>query len=159
MEIWPGEPYPLGASFDGTGTNFAIFSEVADRVELCLFGADGVETRLDMPRADGALLARLRAERPAAARYGFRVHGAYDPRKGLRCKPGQAPCSTPYAKAIEGDVRWNHAIFPYELGDPDLDPGPRLHRQRAVHCPSRSSSTPGSSGRTIAGCASPGTRP
>jgi glycogen operon protein len=53
LEIWPGKAYPLGATFDGTGTNFALFSEVADRVELCLFDEDGVETRVELPEVDG----------------------------------------------------------------------------------------------------------
>ena len=125
MEIWPGEPYPLGASFDGTGTNFSIFSEVAGRVELCLFGEDGRETRLDLPEQTALCWHGYVPNVRPGQRYGFRVHGTYDPRRGLRCNAAKLLLD-PYAKAIEGDVRWNRAIFPYPLGDPDLDQAPDL---------------------------------
>src|SRR6266487_2009511 len=120
MEIWPGDPYPLGASFDGTGTNFSIFSEVAWRVELCLFGEDGAETRLDMPEQTALCWHGYVPNVRPGQRYGFRVHGLYDPRRGIRCNPAKLLLD-PYARAIEGNVRWNRAIFPYSLGDPDLD--------------------------------------
>ncbi len=120
MEIWPGDPYPLGASFDGTGTNFSIFSEVAWRVELCLFGEDGAETRLDMPEQTALCWHGYVPNVRPGQRYGFRVHGPYDPRRGIRCNPAKLLLD-PYARAIEGNVRWNRAIFPYSLGDPDLD--------------------------------------
>jgi len=123
MEVWPGEPYPLGANFDGTGTNFSIFSEVARRVELCLFDEDGTETRMDLPEHTALCWHGYVPNVRPGQRYGFRVHGPYDPNRGLRCNAAKLLLD-PYAKAIEGDVRWNRAIFPYPLGDPDLDQAP-----------------------------------
>jgi isoamylase len=123
MEIWPGEPYPLGANFDGTGTNFSIFSEVAQRVELCLFDEDGTETRMDLPEQTALCWHGYVPNVRPGQRYGFRVHGPYDPNRGLRCNAAKLLLD-PYAKAIEGNVRWNRAIFPYPLGDPDLDQAP-----------------------------------
>src|SRR5215471_106433 len=115
MEIWPGEPYPLGASFDGTGTNFSIFSDVAERVELCLFNEEGGETREDLPERTALCWHGYLPNVRPGQRYGFRVHGQYDPRRGLRCNPAKLLLD-PYAKAIEGNVRWNRAIFPYAFG-------------------------------------------
>src|SRR5499427_9948875 len=123
MEIWPGEPYPLGANFDGTGTNFSIFSEIARRVELCLFDEDGTETRMDLPEQTALCWHGYVPNVRPWQRYGFRVHGPYDPNRGLRCNAAKLLLD-PYAKPIEGDVRWNRAIFPYPLGDPDLDQAP-----------------------------------
>jgi isoamylase len=123
MEIWPGEPYPLGANFDGTGTNFSIFSEVARRVEVCLFDEDGTETRMDLPEQTALCWHGYVPNVRPGQRYGFRVHGPYLPNRGLRCNPAKLLLD-PYAKAIEGNVRWNRAIFPYPLGDPDLDQAP-----------------------------------
>jgi isoamylase len=123
MEIWPGEPYPLGANFDGTGSNFSIFSEVAQRVELCLFDEDGTETRMDLPEQTALCWHGYVPNVRPGQRYGFRVHGPYDPNRGLRCNAAKLLLD-PYAKAIEGNVRWNRAIFPYPLGDPDLDQAP-----------------------------------
>ena len=123
MEIWPGDPYPLGASFDGTGTNFSIFSEVAERVELCLFDEEGTEVRMDLPEQTALCWHGYVPNVRPGQRYGFRVHGPYDPRRGLRCNAAKLLLD-PYAQAIEGSVRWNRAIFPYPLGDPDLDQAP-----------------------------------
>jgi isoamylase len=123
MEVWPGEPYPLGANFDGTGTNFSLFSEIAQRVELCLFDEDGTETRIDLPEHTALCWHGYVPNVRPGQRYGFRVHGPYDPNRGLRCNPAKLLLD-PYAKAIEGNVRWNRAIFPYPLGDPDLDQAP-----------------------------------
>jgi glycogen operon protein len=123
MDIWPGESHPLGASFDGTGTNFSVFSEVAERVELCLFDDDGVETRVDLPERTALCWHGYAPNVRPGQRYGFRVHGPYDPGRGLRCNPAKLLLD-PYAKAIEGSVLWNRTIFPYALGDPDLDLAP-----------------------------------
>jgi glycogen operon protein len=113
----------LGANFDGTGTNFSIFSEVAARVELCLFDEDGTETRLDLPEQTALCWHGYVPNVRPGQRYGYRVHGPYDPNRGLRCNAAKLLLD-PYAKAIEGNVRWNRAIFPYPLGDPDLDQAP-----------------------------------
>ena len=82
MQIWPGRPYPLGATFDGTGTNFALFSGVAHRVELCLLDDDDVETRVDLTEVDAHVWhAYLPGAKPGQ-RYGYRVHGPFDPAAG-----------------------------------------------------------------------------
>ncbi len=116
--LWPGRPYPLGATFDGAGTNFTLFSEVADRVELCLFGDDGVETRLDLPEITGHVWHGYLAMVTPGQHYGFRVHGPWDPASGQRCNPAKLLLD-PYAKAIEGAVDWHEAVYPYRPGEPD----------------------------------------
>jgi glycogen operon protein len=118
MEIWPGNAYPLGASYDGSGTNFALFSEVAERVELCLFDSDGVETRIDLPEVDGFVWHAFLPGIEPGQRYGYRVHGPYDPSKGLRCNPSKLLLD-PYAKAIDGRIDWHQSLFSYHFGDPD----------------------------------------
>ena len=123
MEIWPGHAYPLGATFDGSGTNFALFSEVAERVELCLFDADGPgdeyrETRVELTEVDAYVWhCYLPAVQPGQ-RYGYRVHGPWDPEQGLRCNPNKLLLD-PYAKATSGDIDWDQALFGYDFGDPD----------------------------------------
>jgi isoamylase len=118
MEIWPGNPYPLGATYDGSGTNFALFSEVADQVELCLFDADGVETRVELPEVDGFVWHAFLPGIEPGQRYGYRVHGPWDPAKGLRCNPAKLLLD-PYAKAIDGRIDWDESLFSYHWGDPD----------------------------------------
>jgi isoamylase len=119
MEVWPGQPYPLGASFDGTGTNFSLFSEAAERVELCLFDDKGRETRLDLPEKTALCWhGYLPNVRPGQL-YGYRVHGPYEPVLGMRSNASKLVLD-PYAKAIAGDIQWNESIFPYQLGDDDL---------------------------------------
>jgi isoamylase len=114
--IWPGDPYPLGATYDGAGTNFSLFSEVADRVELCLFDEAGAETRIPLTEADGFVWHGYVPWVSPGQRYGYRVHGAYDPAQGLRCNPAKLLLD-PYAKAIEGEVRWDEALFSYRFAD------------------------------------------
>ena len=116
MHIWPGHPYPLGASFDGGGTNFALFSEVADRIELCLFNDDGSETRVDLPERYGLVWHGYLPRIGPGQRYGYRVHGPYDPAAGLRCNPAKLLLD-PYAKAIDGRIRWDEALFSFQFGD------------------------------------------
>jgi len=118
QRVWPGTPYPLGATFDGTGTNFALFSEVATRVELCLFEADGTETRLTLPERDAFVWHGYLPHIGVGQRYGYRVHGPYDPAHGHRCNPSKLLLD-PYAKAIEGDIDWDQACFSYTWGDED----------------------------------------
>ena len=122
-EVWPGEPFPLGARWDGQGTNFSIFSENASGVELCLFDDDGVETRIDLPfyRAHN-YYCYLPGVGPGQ-RYGYRVRGDYNPEAGHRFNPDKLLID-PYAKAIEGLVDWGRDanILPYVQGDdPDDD--------------------------------------
>jgi isoamylase len=116
--VWPGDSYPLGASYDGAGTNFGLFSEVADRVQLCLFDDDGAETRLDLHEVDGFVWHCYLPGVGPGQRYGYRVHGPYDPAAGQRCNPAKLLLD-PYAKAIEGGVTWGQPVFSYEFGHPD----------------------------------------
>ncbi|MBA3720629.1 MAG: glycogen debranching enzyme, partial [Nocardioidaceae bacterium] len=117
MEVWPGTPYPLGASYDGAGTNFALFSEVAEAVELCLFGEDGTETRVSMAERNSLVWHTYLPRIDPGQRYGYRVHGPYEPQRGLRCDPSKLLLD-PYAKAVEGEVQWAPAMFSYDLYDP-----------------------------------------
>jgi glycogen operon protein len=118
MEIWPGKPYPLGATYDGTGVNFAVFSEVADRIELCLIDDDLVETRIDLPEVDGFVWHGYVPYTQPGQRYGFRVHGPYDPANGHRCNPSKLLLD-PYAKAFEGQAENDQSLFSYTFGDPE----------------------------------------
>ncbi|MDQ3455304.1 MAG: glycogen debranching protein GlgX, partial [Actinomycetota bacterium] len=132
MQVWPGTAYPLGATFDGTGTNFALFSEVAHRVELCLFDSAGEETRLDLPEMDGFVWhAYLPGVNPGQ-RYGYRVHGPFDPESGHRCHPSKLLLD-PYAKAIQGQIDWDEALFNYRFDDDGLnDDDSAAHMMRSV---------------------------
>ncbi|WP_216843342.1 glycogen debranching protein GlgX [Phytoactinopolyspora alkaliphila] len=117
-EVWPGEAYPLGATYDGSGTNFALFSEIADQVELCLFDADDAETRVPLTEVDGFVWHGFLPGVEPGQRYGFRVHGPYDPGSGHRCNPAKLLLD-PYAKAIDGTFGWGQTLFSYNFGDPD----------------------------------------
>ncbi|HYR61183.1 MAG TPA: glycogen debranching protein GlgX [Actinomycetota bacterium] len=118
VTVWPGQALPLGASFDGAGTNFSIFSEVAERVDLCLFGEDGRETCIRLPEKTGFWWhGYLPTVRPGQ-RYGYRVHGPYNPSEGHRCNPSKLLLD-PYARSIDGEVTWDPAVFPYRLGESD----------------------------------------
>ncbi|MDT5041440.1 MAG: isoamylase [Actinoplanes sp.] len=117
MKIWPGNPYPLGATYDGGGTNFALFSEVADRVELCLFDDAGAETRIELPEREALVWHGYLPRVGPGQRYGYRVYGRYEPSEGLRCNPNKLLLD-PYAKAIDGKIEWNEAMFSYRFGDP-----------------------------------------
>ena len=118
MQIWPGQPYPLGATFDGVGTNFSIFSEVATRVELCLFDENGRETRVDLPEVTALCWHGYLPNVKPGQRYGFRVHGPWAPEHGQWCNPSKLLLD-PYAKAIDGLWDWNEAIFPYHFEKPE----------------------------------------
>ncbi|HXZ75600.1 MAG TPA: hypothetical protein VEH31_32665, partial [Streptosporangiaceae bacterium] len=118
VEVWPGQPYPLGATYDGIGTNFTLFSEVAERVELCLFDDRGGERRLDLLEADGYVWHGFVPGIGPGQRYGYRVHGPHHPDAGLRCNPAKLLLD-PYAKAIDGQVRWDGAVYGYPLGGDD----------------------------------------
>jgi isoamylase len=116
--VWPGEWAPLGATFDGVGTNFAVFSEVAERVELCLFDAEGAEVCVPLPERTGSVWHGYFPEVRDGQRYGYRVHGPFDPANGQRCNPAKLLLD-PYAKAVDGEVTWDPAVFSYPFGDPD----------------------------------------
>jgi isoamylase len=118
FEVWPGRAYPLGATYDGAGANFAVFSEAAERVELCLFDADGTETRITLPEVDSFVWHGFVAAIEPGQRYGYRVYGPYEPDAGLRCNPNKLLLD-PYSKAIDGTFDWNQSLFSYTFGDPD----------------------------------------
>ncbi|MGH4008612.1 MAG: glycogen debranching protein GlgX, partial [Pseudonocardiaceae bacterium] len=117
MHIWPGSPYPLGATYDGGGTNFAIFSEVAQSIELCLFDDNNAETRLRLPERDGLIWHGYLPRVGPGQRYGYRVHGPYEPAAGHRCNPHKLLLD-PYAKAIDGRIEWDESMFSYQFGRP-----------------------------------------
>jgi glycogen operon protein len=119
----------LGATYDGSGTNFALFSEMAERVELCLFDDEGAERRLRLPERDAFVWHGYLPNIGPGQRYGFRVHGPYDPSQGQRCNPNKLLLD-PYAKAIEGSIDWDESLFSYRFDDPetpnDADSGPHM---------------------------------
>jgi isoamylase len=118
MQKWSGHPFPLGATFDGSGTNFALFSEVAEKVELCLVDDSRRETRVTLTEVDGFIRhAYLPGVRPGQ-RYGLRVHGPYDPSRGHRCNPAKLLLD-PYAKAVDGQADGHLSLLGYRQGDPD----------------------------------------
>jgi len=123
MKIRPGNPYPLGATWDGEGVNFALFSENATGVELCVFegskGNDELARVRVTEQTDLVWHVYLPGIRPGQ-RYGYRVHGPYEPERGHRFNPAKLLID-PYARAIDGHVRWNELIFGYTLGHPDAD--------------------------------------
>ncbi|GAA1572093.1 MULTISPECIES: glycogen debranching protein GlgX [Kribbella] len=118
MQKWPGRPYPLGATYDGAGTNFAVFSEVAERVDLSLLGDDGTEQLVQLTEVDGFVHhAYLPGVQPGQ-RYGFRVHGPYSPPEGHRCNPSKLLLD-PYAKAVDGQIDGDESLFSYRFAKPD----------------------------------------
>ena len=135
MDVWPGHPYPLGATYDGSGTNFAVFSEGATKVELCLLDdARRERQRIQMPEVDGFVWHCYLPGVQPGQRYGFRVHGPYEPAKGLRYNPSKLLLD-PYAKAIEGMADGDESLYSYRFGKDEnkiqrLDS--RLHTMHSV---------------------------
>src|SRR5581483_9262802 len=119
MRLWPGQPFPRGASYDGAGTNFSLFSEIATGVDLCLFDEDGAEERIPLTEVTALCWHGYLPNVGPGQRYGYRVHGPYDPGAGHRCNPAKLLLD-PYAKAVEGQVQWDPAVFGYPLGGDDL---------------------------------------
>jgi isoamylase len=121
-EVWPGRPFPLGATWEGPGTNFALFAEHAERVELCLFNGDDEETRIEVSEITAHVWHCFLPGVDAGQRYGYRVHGPYEPNKGHRFNPHKLLLD-PYAKSIDGPVLWDEAnVHPYKpTGGPDAD--------------------------------------
>jgi isoamylase len=138
---WPGFAYPLGAIYDGAGTNFALFSEVADKVELCLFdggGGGAAETRIRLSEVDRFVWHGYLPGIGPGQHYGYRVHGQYDPARGQRCNPAKLLLD-PYAKAVstavdQKRVTWDESLFGYRFADPqrrnDTDSG--THAPKSV---------------------------
>ncbi len=118
MEVWPGNAYPLGATFDGTGTNFSLFSEHAERIELCLLSEELTEVRVEVQEVDGHVWHCYLPEVQPGQLYGYRVHGPYAPEQGHRFDPSKLLLD-PYAKSIQGQIDWDPSLFSYKFDDPD----------------------------------------
>ena len=126
---------PLGARHDGSGASFALFSSVADGVELCLFDDSGAETRWSLDQGDGFVWQGYLPDVAPGQRYGFRVHGPWDPPAGVRCNPAKLLLD-PYARAVAGDVHWDPAVYGHAADDPnradDSDSAPYVPRSVLV---------------------------
>ena len=135
MQVWPGHAYPLGATFDGSGTNFALFSEVAEKVELCLFDDAENENRVELREVDAFVWHCYLPNVGPGQRYGYRVHGPYAPEQGHRCNPNKLLLD-PYAKAVDGAIDWDESLFPYRFDDKsrrnDADSGPHMVKSVVV---------------------------
>ena len=119
MRIKPGRSYPLGATYDGSGTNFSLFSEIAQRVELALIAEDGSQECLDLTELDGFVWHGYLPGVGPGQRYGFRVHGPYEPDQGHRCNPAKLLLD-PYAKAIDGQIDGDESLFGYRFDASDV---------------------------------------
>ncbi|MDI5961905.1 glycogen debranching protein GlgX [Streptantibioticus silvisoli] len=119
MDLHSGRAYPLGAEYDGAGTNFALFSEVAQNVELCLIDDDGGEERVALPEVDGSIWHGYLPGVGPGQRYGYRVHGPYAPANGQRCNPAKLLLD-PYAKAVDGQIDGHPSLSGHRAGEPDL---------------------------------------
>jgi pullulanase/glycogen debranching enzyme len=176
--VWPGRPFPLGATWDGRGTNFSLFSENATRVELCLFDDLDHETRVDLAEVTAFNWHGYLDGVGPGQRYAYRVHGPWAPDQGHRFNPHKLLID-PYAKAISRPIAWSDALFGYRIGDPAEGRSSgtsatccRTSRTRPTRTPTwcattpmtptrsrrRSSSTSRSTGRTTARPRPPGTR-
>ncbi len=120
--VWPGRPYPRGATWDGEGVNFALFSEHADKVELCLFDPSGRRElqRITLPERTNHIWHGYLPEARPGLLYGYRVHGPYEPARGHRFNPHKLLLE-PYAKDIAGTLRWSDAHFGYRLSHRQAD--------------------------------------
>jgi glycogen operon protein len=136
-EVWPGTSYPLGATYDGAGTNFSLFSELAEAVDLCLFDEDGTEERVALHELDAFCWHGYLPRVAPGQRYGFRVHGPWAPEEGKRANPAKLLLD-PYAKAIEGVFEPHATSFAYQTGEEDqpnlYDSGPHSPKS-VVHNP------------------------
>ncbi len=122
VEVWPGTNHPLGATWNGSGVNFALFSESAEGVELVLYDVDAIEERVRIAvteQTDGVWHCYLPEARPGQG-YGYRVHGPYEPKKGLRFNANKLLLD-PYARALSGTLQWSDELFGYEIGHSDAD--------------------------------------
>jgi glycogen operon protein len=133
--MWPGSAYPLGATYDGSGTNFAIYAENADRVELCLFDEGNNEIRLRLAEITAFTHHAYLPDVHPGQRYGYRVHGPWSPRDGLFFNPAKLLLD-PYSRAIEGEVQWSDAVFAHQPAHPDrineTDSAPHMPRSIVV---------------------------
>src|ERR1041385_6593226 len=116
MHALPGSPYPLGATWDGDGVNFAVYSENASAIDLCLFDDDGSERRVPLTQRTAHVIHGYLGDVRPGQRYGFRAHGAYAPERGLRFNPNVLLLD-PYARALDGVERWDRGCFAYKQSD------------------------------------------
>ena len=116
LAVWPGQPFPLGAAWDGIGTNFSLFSEIAEGVQLCFFDDAGHETRVPMREATAFIHHVYVPGVGPGQRYGFRVAGQWAPQTGKRANAHKLLLD-PYGKAVTGDVNWGQPVYPYRFGD------------------------------------------
>ena len=122
IEIWPGQSYPLGSTYDGAGTNFALFSDIADKVELCLLDKENNETRVELTEVDANIWHAYLPGIQPGQRYGYRVHGPYDPANGHRCDPSKLLVD-PYSRAFDGEYDGDPSLFSYDITDPENPDG------------------------------------
>ena len=122
LEIWPGQSYPLGSTYDGAGTNFALFSDIADKVELCLLDKENNETRVELTEVDANIWHAYLPGIQPGQRYGYRVHGPYDPANGHRCDPSKLLVD-PYSRAFDGEYDGDPSLFSYDITDPENPDG------------------------------------
>ncbi|MGH3103704.1 MAG: glycogen debranching enzyme, partial [Gaiellaceae bacterium] len=121
MEVWPGRPFPLGPSWTGDGVNFSLFSENAERVELCLFDEEGRQTSVELTERTAFNWHGFVPGLGPGQLYGYRIHGPYAPKRGHRFNPAKLLID-PYAKAIEGPILWDRGTtLPYSPDGPDAD--------------------------------------
>ena len=116
MTVWAGDMYPLGATADAGGVNFSAYSEVADHIEVCLFDGDGVEHRHRLPEVTAFVHHGYVPGVVVGQRYGFRVHGPWNPAEGLLCNPAKL-LMDPYAKAVAGSIEWGQEVYGHVPGD------------------------------------------
>lgn len=116
-QVWPGDQFRLGATYDGAGTNFALFSDIAEKVELCLISEEGEETRIPLEEVDAHIWHCYIPGIVPGQRYAYRVHGPWDPANGHRCDPSKLLVD-PYAKAFDGEFDGHPSLFSYDLNDP-----------------------------------------
>ncbi|WP_104086673.1 glycogen debranching protein GlgX [Arthrobacter sp. GMC3] len=131
MELWPGRQHPLGSHSDGNGTNFALFSDGAQAVDLCLFDADGLESRLPLTEVDAYVWHGYVPGIGPGQEYGYRVEGPWDPTQGLRFNANKLLLD-PYARAVGGQISWGQPLYAYDFGQPltrnDEDSAPQTFR-------------------------------
>ncbi|MGB3772406.1 MAG: glycogen debranching protein GlgX [Rhodococcus sp. (in: high G+C Gram-positive bacteria)] len=136
IQVWPGSSYPLGATYDGAGTNFALFSEVAEAVDLCLIDQDGRETRIRFEEVDGYVWHAYVPQVQPGQRYGYRVHGPWDPGAGHRCDASKLLLD-PYGKAFVGAFDGDRSLFSYDIDIPEQPaeaaPAATTAKDGAVH--------------------------
>ena len=127
IAVWPGTPYPLGATYDGAGTISPCSPRSPSRSTFCLFDDDDVETVVTLPEYDAFVWHGYLPGITPGQRYGFRVHGPGDPASGNRCNPSKLLLD-PYAKAVQGHVDWDESLFGYPFGNPKARTTPTRRR-------------------------------